>query len=116
MVAKLQERIMALFDDLLPRAQSHCELCSNTNGLSLYDIPPVKKAGPDSALILCESCRSQAEGRAPLDPNHWRGLSESMWSEHTPVQVMAWRMLSQLQDEAWARDLLEQMYLDDSLL
>ena len=29
------------------------------------------------------------------------------------VQVLAWRMLNQLGDEAWARDLLDMLYLDE---
>ncbi|MGR3662690.1 MAG: alkylphosphonate utilization protein, partial [Paracoccaceae bacterium] len=50
------------------------------------------------------------------DPTHWRALSTSMWSEHAPVQVLAWRMLDRLSDQDWARDLSDMLYLDDETL
>ena len=36
-----------------------------------------------------------------------------MWSEYKAVQVIAWRLLTNLTDEDWAQDLLSQLYLDD---
>ncbi|MFK8033118.1 MAG: alkylphosphonate utilization protein [Hyphomicrobiales bacterium] len=39
-----------------------------------------------------------------------------MWSQTPAVQVVAWRILTQLSDEAWARDLLDMLYLEDSVL
>ncbi|MEH6546434.1 MAG: alkylphosphonate utilization protein, partial [Sneathiella sp.] len=40
----------------------------------------------------------------------------SMWSQVPAVQVMVWRMLTHLREEAWARDALDMMYLDDETL
>jgi protein PhnA len=51
-----------------------------------------------------------------MDSNHWRCLTESMWNENTPVQVMAWRMLSRLNSESWAQDALDMLYLEDDVL
>lgn len=106
---------MSLFDTLSQRAHSQCELCSSGNNLSVYEIPPVTKVSSETALVVCETCKTQIENPHDLDANHWRCLNDSMWSEHAPVQVMAWRMLNLLKEEAWARDLLEQLYLDESL-
>lgn len=39
-----------------------------------------------------------------------------MWSEFAPVQVMVYRLLNLLREELWARELLEQLYLDESLV
>ena len=44
-----------------------------------------------------------------MDINLWRCLNDSMWSEHLPVQVLSWRMLSRLRNQ----ELLDQMYLDE---
>lgn len=107
---------MSLFEKVLVRAHSKCEICSHETNLSLYDIPPVTKTSEETSLILCETCRTQIENPSSMDPNHWRSLSESMWSEYAPVQVLSWRALSLLKSEDWARDLLEQLYLDESLL
>jgi protein PhnA len=107
---------MSLFDQLITRAHSKCELCASETELSLYEVAPVKVKDENSALIVCSTCKEQIETPASIDANHWRGLSESMWSEYAAVQVMAWRMLTQLKTESWAQDLLEQLYLDDSLV
>ncbi len=107
---------MKLFDKLLSRCDSKCELCSGTQTLSLYEIPPVTTADENSALIVCEKCLSEINNPTSLDTNHWRCLNDSMWSEHQAVQVMAYRMLSLLKEEAWARELIEQLYLEESLV
>ena len=39
-----------------------------------------------------------------------------MWSEHAPVQVIAYRMLYHLRKEGWPADLLEMLYLDEDTL
>jgi protein PhnA len=40
-----------------------------------------------------------------------------MWSQVPAVQVVAWRILSQLsQTEAWAQDALDMMYLDEDTM
>jgi protein PhnA len=51
-----------------------------------------------------------------MDQNHLRCLGTAIWSEHDPVKVLAWRVLDRLSDEAWARDLSEQIYLDDGAM
>jgi len=39
-----------------------------------------------------------------------------MWSEHAPVQVIAWRMLNRLHKEGWPQDLLDMLYLEENIL
>ncbi|WP_408095717.1 PhnA domain-containing protein [Peredibacter sp. HCB2-198] len=107
---------MSLLSSLMSRAHSNCELCGSSNNVSLYEIPPTTKADENTALIVCETCKTQIENPTNLDANHWRCLNDSMWSEHQAVQVMAWRMLTLLKEEAWARDLLEQLYLDEAVV
>jgi len=51
-----------------------------------------------------------------MDVNHWRCLNESIWSEFDSVKVMSYGLLSRFNGEAWATDLLDQLYLDDSTL
>ena len=85
-----------------------CALCSADTPLSDYPV----SGGPDGAVAaICEICRSQIE--AELEPNHWRCLSSSMWSEDVAVQVLAARLLTRLSDHDWARDLADQLWLDD---
>jgi len=101
---------------LIARSDSKCELCSATNNLDTYVIPPDLDGGFDKSILACDTCSAQINGKMEVDTNHWRCLTESMWNEHTPVQVMSWRMLSRLNTESWAQDALDMMYLDDDVL
>ncbi len=107
---------MGLFDTLLKRCGSKCELCGNTTNLTLFEVQPVSKVDENSALVLCEVCHDQATHPQNIKKNRWHCLNESMWSEHLPVQVMAWRMLHELRQEGWAQDLFEQLTLDEDAL
>ncbi|EAR02305.1 PhnA domain-containing protein [Maribacter sp. HTCC2170] len=107
---------MGLLEDLQSRSGNKCELCTATNDLIVYEVPPKSTGGPDGSLLGCETCISQIENPDTVDVNHWRCLNDSMWSEHTAVQVIAWRMLSRLKAEGWPQDLLDMMYLDDETL
>ena len=104
---------MSLYENLLGRSHSKCELCSDTKNLSIYEIPPVNKVDENTAVIVCQTCLGQIEDPATIDTNHWRCLNDSMWSEHLAVQVVAWRMLSRLRASGWPQELLEQMYFDE---
>jgi len=107
---------MGLLEDLQSRSGNVCELCTATENLKAYEVPPKSTGGVDGSLLACENCISQIENPDTVDANHWRCLNDSMWSEHTAVQVMAWRMLSRLKAEGWTQDLLDMMYLDDEAL
>jgi len=94
------------------RSGSQCELCAATENLKVYTVLPTKKGGADESILACTTCIDQIENPGNEDQNHWRCLNESMWSEHIPVQVVSWRMLSRLRNT----ELLEQMYLDEDTL
>jgi protein PhnA len=66
--------------------------------------------------MACSTCIDQIENPGTEDLNHWRCLNDSMWSEHTAVQVVSWRMLSRLRSAGWPQELIDQMYLDEDTL
>lgn len=101
---------------ILARSGSKCELCAAIDDLDIYSIPPDIDGGLDKSVLLCATCRAQIKQQTELDNNHWRCLTESMWSEHAAVQVLAWRMLNRLNSETWAQDALEMLYLDEATL
>ncbi len=103
---------MSVKDELLKRSDSKCELCSNTENLQVYSLPPNAKETIDDSILLCGVCMVQIEDPDKTDVNHWRCLNDSMWNENTAVQAVAWRMLSRLKNEGWPQDLLDMMYLD----
>lgn len=95
---------------------NQCEFCSSTENLSTYTVEPQDKKFPDNKITVCGTCKADLGNPAAANPNHWRCLSESMWSERIAVQVMAFRMLNQLKNEGWPLDLLEQLYLEDDAM
>lgn len=111
--------LAALDTPLLVRSNNRCELCGATDGLSPH---PVLRAEStllptvDTAALLCGTCAPQLDPGTDLDIKHWYCLQESAWSLEPPVQVIAWRLLQRLRSEGWARDLLEQLYIDDDVL
>jgi protein PhnA len=107
---------MKLEEVLLKRSAGKCELCGASNDIQLYEVQPQDSRNEDNCIMACAKCRAQVEKREELDGNHWKILSETMWSEVPGVQVVAWRMLSRLRDESWASDNLDMLYLDDEKL
>lgn len=107
---------MNLEKELHKRSDSKCELCTSTENLKTYQVLPVKKEGLEGGLLACETCIGQIENPDKTEANHWRCLNDSMWSEHTAVQVIAWRMLSRLRSHGWPQALLDMLYLDEDTL
>lgn len=107
---------MSLVKKLHERSESKCELCSSTENLNIYEVPPTSKGTVDDSILACATCIDQIENPDNVDVNHWRCLNESMWSEVSAVQVIAWRMLTRLRAEGWSQGLLEMLYLDEETL
>lgn len=107
---------MSVLQELKERSGNSCELCTGTNDLKVYEVPPVSVGGIDGSLLACSTCIDQIENPDKTDANHWRCLNDSMWSEFDSVKVIAWRMLSRLKAEGWPKDLLDMLYLEDEAL
>ncbi|RZK21445.1 MAG: PhnA protein [Pedobacter sp.] len=107
---------MSLAQELQTRSGNKCELCTSENSLSVYEVPPTSNANSDNSILVCKICLAQIEKTEQINPEHWKVLTETMWSEFAPVQVVAWRMLSRLRNEGWASDSLDILYLEDENL
>jgi protein PhnA len=75
-------------------------------------LPPTNERTVENSVLIAKHLKDQIENPETTDEKDWRGLSESMWSEHLPVQIVSWRMLARLKNT----DLLEMMYLDEEAL
>ncbi|MDF1528026.1 MAG: PhnA domain-containing protein [Sedimenticola sp.] len=104
---------MSIERSLISRSGSKCELCGSTENLQTYEVPPDSDGSVDQSALLCGTCRIQLDNPDQVDPNHWRCLNDSMWSQTPAVQVIAWRMLNRLSAEGWPQDLLDMLYLDE---
>jgi len=85
-----------------------CDLCSAEGSTRFFAVV----GGPEEAGVqICDTCQTQIEGE--LNPDHWRCLASSMWSQESAVQVLATRLLARLAENDWARDLADQLWLDE---
>lgn len=107
---------MSSLDVLISRSGNTCELCGAKEQLSAFAVGPDSDNSAEQSLLACTLCHVGLADPTNVDINHWRCLNDSMWSEHAPVQVMAWRLLHLLSAEDWPRELLDMLYLDDELL
>lgn len=103
---------MSIERELVKRSGNVCELCSSDEQLDIFELQPSKKDKLYASVYACKTCTSQIENPDNTDPNHWQCLNDSMWSEHTAVKVLSWRMLSRLKKH----DLLDMMYLEEDEL
>lgn len=107
---------MGIENELMERSQNVCEICESSSDLGMFTVAP--KSGDVAAdnIWVCGTCRNQLLDPSTADPNHWRCLNASIWSEVAAVKVVSWRMLNHLIAESWAADLLDMMYLDEEEL
>ena len=106
---------MSLERELQQRSSSKCELCTSEEKLASYTVPDIKENGLKTVLYACNVCVEQMDDADKIDPNHWRCLNDSMWSEHDAVKIMAWRMLNRIKAD-WTQDLLGMLYLEEDTL
>ena len=107
---------MSIDSELAKRSGGQCELCASKLDLSTYEVPPYQQIGMDGCIQCCTVCQQQLNEQAALDEQHWRCLSDCIWSEVPAVKVIAWRLLKRLSDKPWAQNLSEMAYFDDATL
>ncbi len=97
---------------LKDRSGSVCEISGSNEDLVVYLVAPKTEATPENCILITKSLKDQIENPETTVANDWRGLSDSMWNENLPVQIVSWRMHARLKN----RDMLEMMYLDEDAL
>lgn len=95
------------------RAQSKCELCSSTEELKVYEVPPESNGTAEQSVLTCSICFEQLEDSSKISVPHWRCLNDSMWNPTPAVQVLVWRMLNKLKEETWPLELMDMMYMEE---
>lgn len=97
---------------LRDRSGSKCEISGLEDNLIVYTVAPRTEESLENSIMITQKHKDQIENPETTNPNDWRCLSDSMWNENLPVQIVAWRMLARLKNH----DLLEMMYLDEDAL
>ncbi len=97
---------------LKDRSGSVCEISGSDENLVVYLVNPKTENIPENCILITKNLRDQIENPETTNVNDWRGLSDSMWNENLPVQIVSWRLHARLKN----RDMLEMMYLDEDAL
>ena len=90
-----------------------CLLCSATTDLAQVTLEP--RRPPADEVTLCAACRRHLDGTALRDAAACAFLRDTVWSTDEVTQALSWRMLSRFSGEGWAAELLEQVWLEESL-
>ncbi|MDA3810424.1 MAG: hypothetical protein PF518_08860 [Spirochaetaceae bacterium] len=101
--------------NLVRRSGSSCELCGASGiFLAIYELPPVPQTPDfDRCLFICEECKGQLENPKRMNPDHWRCLNNTIWSETAAIQALSLRLLKKIATvHHWAEELLDQVYPD----
>lgn len=97
---------------LKDRSGSLCEISGSQENLVVYLVEPKTEDIPENCILISKILKDQIDNPETMNPNDWRGLSDSMWNENLAVQIVSWRMLARMKKY----DLLDMIYLDEDAL
>ena len=112
-----QAAVAMLGRSLSRRAKNRCELCENSASLKVVEVDPTyDEPDEERAILICANCEAAMQGKK-TDPTTLRFLEGVVWSECTPVQLTAVRMLKELSASGvrWATDCLDNLFLDPEI-
>ncbi len=107
---------MNISRELSKRCENKCELCGNEENLTEYIVTPKLGEKLEEQVAICEICLTEIKSSDTLDKNHWRCLNDSMWSPIPAVQVVAYRLLHRMNEEPWAQDAINMIYMEPETL
>jgi protein PhnA len=101
---------------LVERSNNKCEICQSREPLSAFFIPESPDTTANCYVFICQVCLSNIDAKGDCDLQHFRCLTNSMWSSTAAVQVMSYRLLHQCLPELWAQDAIDMLYLEEEFL
>jgi protein PhnA len=102
---------------LIERANSICEICEQpVENINAYTIAPKSADDAANQVALCNICNESILNNNYDNPNHFRTLVSSIWSEVPAVQVLSYKILEKLKANDWAAEALDGAYLEESLI
>ena len=98
------------------RSNNQCELCQSDQDLSLFQVPESPDTTANSHVNVCSICLTNIVAANKCDLQHFRCLTNSMWSTTPAVQVLSFKLLHNCLPESWAQDAIDMLYLEDELM
>jgi protein PhnA len=101
---------------LKERSNKQCEICQSNDDLASFLIPESPDTTANSHVYICPLCMDNIEAQKGCDLQHFRCLTNSMWSTTPAVQVLSYRLLHNCLPESWAQDAIDMLYLEEETL
>ena len=101
---------------LAERSAQQCELCQSTESLAPYLLSESPDTSANCHALICNTCLTNIEAGNECDTQHFRCLTNAMWSTTPAVQVLSYRLLHKCSHETWAQDAIDMAYLEDELM
>ena len=83
-----------------------CELCGSDEELSVYYLV---EGDEEKSAVVCKTCKEMIEDPSKMDEEHFRCLTDSMWSEHKGVQALCYRLFKRMGQH----DQADMLYFED---
>jgi len=106
---------MSIEQSIITRANGSCEICQKETPSHIFTIHPDKEVTEQNSVHVCENCHAPLSLQQPITSDYWTFITDNLWSEIPAVQIIAYRVLNFLKNEAWAQDALDMMYLEDEV-
>ena len=103
---------MSISKNLENRCGGLCELCAADPATIEYTVSP-RDEDLQNQVAICNTCEENLHNKEARD--HWQCLSGSIWSQEPAVLALTYRILYGMQDQNWARDIMEMVELDESV-
>jgi protein PhnA len=102
---------------LQARANGICEITGEaTEQLFAYTIPPKNDDSLNHQVAVSQAVLEAINNNDYSNTNIWRSVTGSIWSEVPAVQVLSYKILTQLKSNDWALEALDGCYLDEALI
>ena len=113
---KRKETLQSFGKDLARRSGSKCELCGAAGvSLDIFEVPPAKQEPEfEECVFICRNCSGGIDSLKKMNTDHWRCLTDKIWSEISAVKILSVMILRTISPRAsWAEEVLDDLYLDE---
>lgn len=98
---------------LQERCEGLCELCAANPATQEFTVTP-KEEKTEHQVAICDTCFQEMDGMS--NASYWRILEGSIWNANESVQALSYRLLYQLQENDWAKEIMDSVSLEESTL
>jgi protein PhnA len=102
---------------LQARANGTCEITGEASEqLYAYTVPPKTDDTADNQVAVCKKVFDAIAENNYTNPDLWRALTGSIWSEVPAVQALSYKLLKKMTAYDWALEAIDGASLDEAII